>query len=493
MGQRAELLGVLGLGLSAMCFGQASGQVAEHVLAEYLIQGSSGEFYRPEYMFVSSNGFANTIAPVDPTNSDHPGIWIATPTVNQAFFKSDALSGGFGRRYIPMNSSGKMFNGYAFQQYDQNTISELFSNGGCQTDQDRCVVGGSFGTPGVLIYSLGDNGESIEIVNGVAFSLAPGQEVLLHRLQNGTYRVVAQDSADFAFVGSLNSPRINGNGTIVAVTTNSVKRFVWTGLAYSATDFVVPGEAGLTAIWPNNVLLLEDDSVVFLGEWDNDVTDLVPAKDALFFKRAGQPMLRVDLPVEGCFLGAQSEPYAAPGQQHKVRWCLSGVQSSSLSGSGDVSKIWYGVDLVNDLSGPLSWASLELTQYRGTALSICAGDVLCPAPTIGFDGASFSWNGVDSLGRLHLIRAIDDRESFSIGAGVDRRYQFVRFDPERTCLADFNSDLLVDDADFQILVTEYGKLLVPPAHPIADITFDGVVNDDDFALFVIAYNLLVCP
>lgn len=66
-----------------------------------------------------------------------------------------------------------------------------------------------------------------------------------------------------------------------------------------------------------------------------------------------------------------------------------------------------------------------------------------------------------------------------------------------SCPSDFNSDGLVDDADFTIFVAGYNILdcadpAMPPGCP-ADINGDGLVDDADFTLFVGAYNELVCP
>jgi len=64
-----------------------------------------------------------------------------------------------------------------------------------------------------------------------------------------------------------------------------------------------------------------------------------------------------------------------------------------------------------------------------------------------------------------------------------------------TCTADFNFDGMVDDADFQIFIIAYDKLLCDPAPtpcPV-DMNADGFVDDLDFQLFVTQYNDLLCP
>lgn len=67
----------------------------------------------------------------------------------------------------------------------------------------------------------------------------------------------------------------------------------------------------------------------------------------------------------------------------------------------------------------------------------------------------------------------------------------------RVCIADFNCDGQVDDADFIIFVSAYNILdCADPAMPSGctpDLNRDGVVDDSDFVLFVAAYNDLVCP
>lgn len=66
-----------------------------------------------------------------------------------------------------------------------------------------------------------------------------------------------------------------------------------------------------------------------------------------------------------------------------------------------------------------------------------------------------------------------------------------------TCPADFNSDGLVDDADFSIFIVQYNVLdCDDPAMPggcSADLNSDRVVEDGDFSIFIVAYNELLCP
>ncbi|MBS0190222.1 MAG: hypothetical protein U0573_04855 [Phycisphaerales bacterium] len=65
------------------------------------------------------------------------------------------------------------------------------------------------------------------------------------------------------------------------------------------------------------------------------------------------------------------------------------------------------------------------------------------------------------------------------------------------CPGDFNSDDVVNDADFSIFVRGYDLLdcsdpLMQPGCP-ADLNSDGMVDDADFVIFVAGYDRLVCP
>jgi len=70
-------------------------------------------------------------------------------------------------------------------------------------------------------------------------------------------------------------------------------------------------------------------------------------------------------------------------------------------------------------------------------------------------------------------------------------------EPLILCTADFNSDDLVDDADFVTFVAAYNILdCTDPAMPSgcpADLNFDDAVDDADFVLFALQYDQLVCP
>ena len=65
------------------------------------------------------------------------------------------------------------------------------------------------------------------------------------------------------------------------------------------------------------------------------------------------------------------------------------------------------------------------------------------------------------------------------------------------CIADFNCDNVVDDADFSTFAVGYNLLdCADPSMPtgcLSDLNSDGFVDDADFQLFVPAYNTLACP
>lgn len=61
------------------------------------------------------------------------------------------------------------------------------------------------------------------------------------------------------------------------------------------------------------------------------------------------------------------------------------------------------------------------------------------------------------------------------------------------CVADFNTDRVVDDSDFVIFAQSYNLFTVPPADPACDLNDDGQVDDVDFVLFAQAYDRFSCP
>ncbi|MGH7242203.1 MAG: hypothetical protein ACREJD_02160 [Phycisphaerales bacterium] len=81
---------------------------------------------------------------------------------------------------------------------------------------------------------------------------------------------------------------------------------------------------------------------------------------------------------------------------------------------------------------------------------------------------------------------------------VELRYGFdFQVEAANGCPADFNTDDVVDDADFSTFVTGYNILdCADPSMPAwcpADLNGDGLVDDADFVEFVVAYNTLLCP
>jgi len=67
----------------------------------------------------------------------------------------------------------------------------------------------------------------------------------------------------------------------------------------------------------------------------------------------------------------------------------------------------------------------------------------------------------------------------------------------KVCLADFNADELIDDADFVDFARAYDTLTcddsaMPSGCP-ADFNNDTIVDDVDFVLFAVAYGELLCP
>lgn len=73
----------------------------------------------------------------------------------------------------------------------------------------------------------------------------------------------------------------------------------------------------------------------------------------------------------------------------------------------------------------------------------------------------------------------------------------IDLSPNSLCLADLNTDRVVDDTDFVFFAAAYNLLLCSdPAQPAdcpADLDFDGLVTDKDFVLFAQAYQDLICP
>ncbi|MGH7242014.1 MAG: hypothetical protein ACREJD_01180 [Phycisphaerales bacterium] len=473
----------------------AVGQPVEHVLASQLMPDETGEVW-PRSTFAAPNGFSVTWAPDDHSISNHSRwYWIATPTTSTAARKNVELSDDIGNNcgfILNANSDGVLFDALRFQHFDDSTNFATFTGGGCPSQ--ICWQACSDGFPETWLWSLADSGDSVNIVEGGHSFADPTSIALVHRLAGGSYRrVTAVAEGDFYNV-NLRAPRINSAGTIIAAT-NLVSRYTWTGSNYSAAVAIARGESCLQGVDAGNLFLTEDGSIVGLGQWDCDPSDSNPSSLVIFVKQPGDST-RIFFPPPGtASIGVQSEPFAAEGQPFKLHWAITSITSGPNSAA--VTKLFAGLDLLNDADSILAdWSAFEIK--RATQMTACDMQgglpVLCEAPSVGLEGFLWSSAGVDALGRIHYVRGIDDRASFDpYGLTADRNYEFVRYEFERTCPADFNSDSIVGDADFVIFMTEFGKLLIPPAQPICDLNFDGVVDDNDFLLFAPAYDNLVCP
>ncbi|HEX8877837.1 MAG TPA: hypothetical protein VF777_13895 [Phycisphaerales bacterium] len=488
MRKQTRLLAVIGVGCAAACLSSASGQPVEHVLASHLFPADNADVPGVPLIltFAAPNGYALTKAPNDPSSSYPFGFWIASPTTATAIRRTVGLPNSVIPTCHPIlniNSNGILFDSLRFQNSGSESSFAEFDRGGCPPD--ICWQACSFGTPSTWLWWHSDDGASVNVVDGFHTELDPSETILMHRLADGTYRRVATQYPNTSGVGT---PRINSSGMIVSAT-SLVTQYSWDGNAYIPQIVLANGEGCMQSLDTANFFLCEDGTIVGLGQWNCDPLNS-PSSLALFVKRVGES-IRVYFPPSGtASIGVQSEPFAAPGQPHKLRWAIAA--SNTAPGGGTVTQIFAGQDLLNDADGLISWASYEIK--RGSQMVLCEGTTLCPAPATGIEGYVWSWAGVDSLGRVHYVRAVDDRATFDpVGLTVDRTYQFVRYEFERTCPADFNGDGLVDDFDFNIFVTEYGKLLIPPAHPVADLTLDGQVDDVDFGLFGEAYDALLCP
>jgi hypothetical protein len=105
-------------------------------------------------------------------------------------------------------------------------------------------------------------------------------------------------------------------------------------------------------------------------------------------------------------------------------------------------------------------------------------------------GSTLRWLGLRSV---KFADGTPYTGAFSItsASGYDYQAQVAN------CPADFNSDAVVDDADFVLFVGPYNLLdCADPAMPAncpADLNNDDVVDDGDFLIFVLAYNEVVCP
>lgn len=109
-------------------------------------------------------------------------------------------------------------------------------------------------------------------------------------------------------------------------------------------------------------------------------------------------------------------------------------------------------------------------------------------------GAGITDGQVDAFAALH--------DTLYVGGAFRTAGEFVsanlaRWDvPQNCCASDLNSDLLVDDSDFQLFVVAYNILDCGSPEMAAgcpsDLNGDGAVDDTDFTMFLAAYNALIC-
>ncbi|MGH7245010.1 MAG: hypothetical protein ACREJD_16465 [Phycisphaerales bacterium] len=121
------------------------------------------------------------------------------------------------------------------------------------------------------------------------------------------------------------------------------------------------------------------------------------------------------------------------------------------------------------------------------------GEILVDGPTEV--GSSISGATTPDLVILHVHPT--DAGDYTVT--VSTPCAAVTTDPAHLqfCYGDFNSDIIVDDADFGLFVNNYNIMdcadsLMPQSCP-GDFNFDGVVDDSDFVSFLVAYDYLVCP
>jgi len=121
------------------------------------------------------------------------------------------------------------------------------------------------------------------------------------------------------------------------------------------------------------------------------------------------------------------------------------------------------------------------------------GEILVDGPTQF--GSIISGAATSELAILRAHPA--DRGEYTVTvstpcASVTSEPAFLNF-----CHGDFNSDIIVDDADFGYFASNYNTMdCADPAMPRncpGDFNYDGVVDDSDFLAFVGAYDALVCP
>lgn len=168
----------------------------------------------------------------------------------------------------------------------------------------------------------------------------------------------------------------------------------------------------------------------------------------------------------------------------------------------DASGAWYGFSPLTrcgPLLGPKLWWEYD-NSGRGIAAVTVWGSMPPEAKVAVYpscDGSSndyqeiacASWGGVQA----HVTFLAQPGAQFRIvlaNPGVGSLYL-----ERQDCPGDFNSDGMVDDADFAGFVFEYSRLLCPwigMGECKGDINRDSMVDDADFTFFLAAYNEMVC-
>lgn len=114
-----------------------------------------------------------------------------------------------------------------------------------------------------------------------------------------------------------------------------------------------------------------------------------------------------------------------------------------------------------------------------------------PDSSVNSETAEDRFYGIELASGISKIRIW--QTAGCCGIEVDHlQYGFIG-----ACVADLNSDGVVDDSDFVLFLAAYNILdcsdpLMPAGCP-ADLTGDGTVDDADFVVFVPAYDQLICP
>ena len=116
-----------------------------------------------------------------------------------------------------------------------------------------------------------------------------------------------------------------------------------------------------------------------------------------------------------------------------------------------------------------------------------------PGPAVIFDGPGDPYpGGVDLFIRSDLSPEVIGEGGGFFDIGFDATFEYVT-----GCPADFNTDGLVEDADFVLFAAGYNTLecLDPAMEPgcPANLNSDLMVDDADFVLFAAAYDALICP